>query len=339
MRLAVVGWAADSGVGRELIDALRHLPVLCAFIFDDSGKPTRSDLLDVPHHMSQGRDVVSEMKSFIETHRPDTVLTWEAPGSWAFPEIWNARGIRWIHVVHSDWFAPQYVHLWRHAVLVAPNRACQDELMIMGLTSVLLPVPVDTERLVFRQRTKCSLFLSVYGYGGMEDRRSLPEIFAAWAAMEDPPPLVIQAQRRPPELNHMRLPHGIEIKVGNVPEPADLWTTGDVAVQPSRYEGVGISLLEAQACGAPVITTDAGPMKDVAPDLLVAAERTKSVRHLGRVFQSHVPSSHHLKRLVEGLYGKDISELSSRARTRVESTFSWKALRGRWMELLSEGGR
>lgn len=336
MRLAVVGWAADSGVGRELIDAMRHLPVSSSFILPNKIKPTRVDLITkTPCHFSTGHNPRVEMETFINRYKPDTILTWEVPGSWDFPDIWSAHGIRWVHVVHWDWFAPNYSGLWKKAVLVAPNKLCQDELAnVHGLKSTLLSVPVDTDRLVFQRRKICQLFVSMYGYGGLENRRSLPEVFGAWGAMRAPPPLVIRAQHRPYEIDSSPLPAGVSLDIRNVPEPSDLWNTGDVAVQPSRYEGLGLGLLEAQARGVPVITTDAPPMNEIAPDLLVPCIRKEMVMHLGRSFPSYVPSPEHIRARVEELHMKDVSELSDRARRRSETMYSWKALRQRWIEIL-----
>lgn len=338
MRLAVVGWAADSGVGRELVDAVRHLPVSSGFIMSNPSKPTRKDLVSgIPCVFTecQGLSLVGDMTEFLKVHRPDTVLTWEVPGSWDFPSMWAKARIKWVHVVHWDWFAPAHIGFWRSAKLISPNEMCRHELQKYGLVSVHLPVPVDTDRLTFRERKRADLFISVYGYGGLENRRSLPEIFAAWAGIPNPPPLRIYAQQRPTEVAGPAVPAGVEVFLGNTPEPADLYSEGDVAVQPSRYEGVGISMLEAQACGLPVVAINAPPMDEVAPDLGIPVASILSVRLMNKDIPSYVPSVDGLKRRIEELRGKDISELSRRVRRRVEDKFSWKALGGRWMEALT----
>ena len=46
------------------------------------------------------------------------------------------------------------------------------------------------------------------------------------------------------------------------PNRANVYTGFDVLIQPSSYEGFGLPILEAQACGMPVITTDAQPMSE-----------------------------------------------------------------------------
>lgn len=340
MHLAVVGWAADSGVGRELIDAVRNLPVSSAFILHNASKPTRKDLLvGTPTYFSNPANLDRQMELFLECHRPDTILTWEVPGSWSFPDIWADRGVRWIHMVHWDWFstAPEHLKVWSKATrLLAPNRMCQRELMeTCGLESTPLPVPVDTQRLVFRERKKADLFVSVYGYGGPSHRRSIPEIETAWRNMGDSAPkLLIRAQKPVHEFKGPP-PPGISVQLGNMPEPSDLYRSGDVALQPSRYEGVGVSLIEAQASGLVVIAVDAPPMNEIVYGPLIPVERSVKTSIMGKPLLSHVPSVSGMVDIVSRLKGTDISRISREARRQVVQAFSWTALRDRWIETLS----
>jgi len=334
MRLALVGWANDSGLGREFFDAVNHLPVEAAFVLQNAGKPTRRDLLEkVKHHLASKPQAPTEMEKFIETYKPDTILTWEIPGGWEYPGIWKRHGIRWVHVVHWDWFAPQHMALWKEADLVAPNAMCQRELeKNYGLKAALLPVPIDTDLFKFRLRERAETFISVYGYGGAENRRGLPQIFMAWKTFMGKPPLVFRAQQKPYETN---MPFGVGFQIGSTPDPAGLFVTGDVAVQFSRFEGVGVTLLEAQACGLPVIAVDAEPMNELAPDLLVPVDRVEHPVIYGKRLPSYVGSSAALTRTVLRLYRTDITELSNLARARVEKNYSWMALKQQWISLLS----
>ena len=54
----------------------------------------------------------------------------------------------------------------------------------------------------------------------------------------------------------------IDFVVDNCEDNSRNYAYGQVYVCPSRNEGLGITLYEAMSCGLPVITTDAGPMKD-----------------------------------------------------------------------------
>lgn len=343
MRLAVVGWAADSGVGRELIDALSFLPVDAAFIFDNPNKPTRKDLIQVPYVLSKGADQITEMKRFIRDFQPTTILTWEVPGpdyvdgTWDLPGLWHAAGIKWLNVVHWDWFKGQHKDVFRKAHLISPNLMCQQELKRQyGFNSTYLPVPVDTTQFRFRERKKAVSFVSVYAYGGRDNRRSVPEINAAWTKMENPPGLTFLAQKYPAELAALKRHPQIHVRVGSVPHPQDLYKGADIAVQPSRYEGVGLSMIEAQACGVPVIAVNAPPMNEVVlPDLLVNVETSITVNISGKALPSYIPSSDHLKTVVENIVGKDITELSRKCRQWVERKLSWNALLPKWLATIA----
>jgi glycosyltransferase involved in cell wall biosynthesis len=340
MRLAVVGWAGDSGVGRELIDAVRNLPVSCAFILENPSKPTRKDLMvGTSSYFANSANLDKQMELFIECHRPDTILTWEVPGAWSFPAVWAKKDVKWVHMVHWDWFsvAPEHAAAWKLAHhFLAPNAMCQRELAAIGYQATLLPVPVDTKRLIFRERSKADLFVSVYGYGGPNDRRSIPEIAEAWKKMAPTPPkLVIRAQKPVEELKGAPPPNGITIELGNMPEPADLYKTGDVALQPSRYEGVGVSLVEAQACGMPVIAIDAEPMKDIVCGPLISVEKTMKIPIMGKALTAYIPSVKGMVEILSSLKGKDVADLSRKARAFAEEKFSWAVLRNQWIETLS----
>jgi glycosyltransferase involved in cell wall biosynthesis len=339
MRLAVVGWAGDSGVGRELIDAVRNLPVSCAFILENPHKPTRKDLLlGTPSYFANPANLDKQIELFIECYRPDTILTWEVPGAWSFPAIWTRKDVKWVHMVHWDWFsvAPEHMSAWKMARLLCPNTLCQRELKALGLNAALIPVPVDTNRLIFKERKKAELFISVYGYGGPKDRRSIPEILEAWKKMAGgAPKLVIRAQKPVEEIKGQLPPAGISVELGNMPEPADLYKVGDIALQPSRYEGVGVSLVEAQACGMVVIAVNAEPMKDIVCGPLIPVEKTIKIPIMGKLITSNIPSVKGLIDIITPLRGKDISDLSRKARSFAEEKFSWVALKDRWIETLS----
>jgi glycosyltransferase involved in cell wall biosynthesis len=55
---------------------------------------------------------------------------------------------------------------------------------------------------------------------------------------------------------------------------AVLYSHAGVLVLPSLYEGFGLPVLEAMACGAPVVCSNAGPLPEVAGDAAVMLEPT-----------------------------------------------------------------
>lgn len=332
MRLALVGWASDTGVGMELRDAFRYLPVAGVFYLDHPGKPKSADFKGTTHGSS---DLLLKMNVFLESNDIDTILSWETPGSWDFPALWAAKGIRWYCVAHYDWFAPKQIPAWKQAKIIVPfSQAGLGLRMIYGLETTLLPVPVDLERLPFRQRTKADRFVTVYGHGGPGDRRSIVQIMEAWRLMGDQaPPLLIRAQKVIKELEG-GLPTNVTVHFENLLKASDLYANSDVALMPSKYEGVGLSLIEAQACGLPVITTDMEPMKSIAPDYLVSGDVGKI-----EIMQDHwvATCTAHPAAIadrVKALFRQDITEASREARFRVQKDYSWGILKDKWIEVL-----
>jgi glycosyltransferase involved in cell wall biosynthesis len=68
-----------------------------------------------------------------------------------------------------------------------------------------------------------------------------------------PPALLAQWRQRP----------GVEF-LGHVPDIRTVWAAAHIAVLPSRREGLPLSLLEAAACGRPLIATDVPGCREIA---------------------------------------------------------------------------
>jgi glycosyltransferase involved in cell wall biosynthesis len=280
--------------------------------------------------VSGGLNPVAEMRAFIDKFKPDTILTWEWPGRWEFPAIWAEKGIRWVNVVHWDWFPAERLETLRKADLVAPNRVCQEGLAKIGLTSTLLPVPLDISKFTFVKREKAKRFGMAYGAGGANGRRSLVEVLEALESMESPPNFVVKSQVNCKEFKKVL---NAELVVANTFDPQDVYKDFDVAVQPSKFEGVGLSILEAEACGVPVITVDAEPMRTLAPDLLVTATPSDVSNMSGAVLQAWKPDIKSIAWRIGDVFGKDIGDLSSKARSNAEK-FSWDSLKKQWEAFL-----
>lgn len=331
MKLAAIGPLDNSGAASEMADALRQLAFSSVYI----DHPTcRIDLIPISSwYLPKYADPAVDMRKFIDLHRPDVLVSWGRPPHAEFVRIWNEKGVRWVHVAHWDLFDPG-LDTWRQAVLISPNQACKKALQEHGFRSIHLPIPVDTDRFAFRPRMKAETFLTIYGSGGPHSRRSLSELFLAWWELDKTPSLVVKSRGIPLELDHCQAPERVRIDVGIRREPADLYAEGDVAIQVSRYEAVGMPILEAMSSGIPVITTKVGPMSELAPELAVEPEGTVQVRLNGKGLLTSIVSVRRLRERIQSIHGTDISGLSARARALVEEKFSWKALRGQWINSL-----
>jgi glycosyltransferase involved in cell wall biosynthesis len=120
--------------------------------------------------------------------------------------------------------------------------------------------------------------------GTIEPRKNVPALVRGWqravAALDDPPALVVAGGRG--------WDTGVEAALGEVPARLDVRLPGylpldllagflggaEVVVYPSSAEGFGLPVLEAMACGAPVLTTRAAALAEVGGDAVGYAEPT-----------------------------------------------------------------
>jgi glycosyltransferase involved in cell wall biosynthesis len=206
-----------------------------------------------------------------------------------------------------------------------------------------VPWPVETGSFRFRQRRKCERFVFINGTGGVPAcrldgterpmRRKGLDVVLGAAQVAPEIPWIVYSQTN----DLARWPGNVLVK----PPPADhadLYDDGDVCVQPSRWEGLGLQLLECQAAGMPLVTTDAPPMNEYHPLRLIQPHR----REWGFVHDAqpiHLPmvDSWSLAEVLRELYGTDLGAASIAARTFVESHHNWDRAAGELRRLFETG--
>ena len=132
------------------------------------------------------------------------------------------------------------------------------------------------------------------------------------------------------------LPLGVEWRHEMVPPPG-LYHLGRICVQPSKLEGLGLTLVEAMAARRPLVTTDAPPMHEfVTPETgwLVPVKEWRP-REDPIVFQeAHVSPEDLARTMVEALQTPpDLLEQKTQATLmRTRHLFDWEAFKGRIAE-------
>jgi len=113
--------------------------------------------------------------------------------------------------------------------------------------------------------------------GTLEPRKNLDtllEAYALWCRAQPSAPLLVIAGAKGWYFQHVfasveRLSLDDRVRfVGYVPaeELPGWYGTADVFIYPSQYEGFGLPVLEAMACGTPVITSDRSSLPEIAGD-------------------------------------------------------------------------
>jgi glycosyltransferase involved in cell wall biosynthesis len=160
----------------------------------------------------------------------------------------------------------------------------------------------------------------IFALGTLEPRKNLVGLLRAYARLRGPrPPLYVagaRGWRTSPIFDTVRqLRLGDEVQfLGFVPEDElPLWyNAARLFAFPSLYEGFGLPVLEAMACGAPVITSTAASLPEVAGKaaVLVAPEDTDQI-------------AQEMQRVLDDAQLR----MEMRAAGRIQATrFSWRAM-------------
>jgi glycosyltransferase involved in cell wall biosynthesis len=136
-----------------------------------------------------------------------------------------------------------------------------------GVASRFRPLPADHLEAVRRRHRLPGRF--VLFVGTIEPRKNLMTLLAAWSRMRARPPLVVGGSWgwRGEEVRARLESLGPEVRLlGPVPAgdlPA-LYNLATCLAHPAWYEGFGLTLLEAMACGTPVVASRASSLPEVA---------------------------------------------------------------------------
>lgn len=210
--------------------------------------------------------------------------------NFVLPPVRRARGVVTVHdlaYLHSpetvsaaslryQTLVPRSIR--RAAVVCTPTQAVADEIQDVYRPAQIVVTHLGVDDAWFDAKPPDAQWKAAYGLpssyllfvGTLEPRKNLPTLLDAYRAMRstnpDVPPLVlVGATGWGPALDGL---DGV-ITPGYVDQD-DLRTIvagADCLVLPSRYEGFGIPVLEAFACGTPVVASDVPAIREVAGGL------------------------------------------------------------------------
>lgn len=324
----IVGYCCATGLGILTRDFYRHLPFARWLVVEhpqlgvDAAHLTPSCERSFE---SAGHGVLERWLTGLAT-----VFSIEREylaGLWA---VAKKKGVGVVLMPNAEWFDPKDERMSLIDRFIAPTRAC---LMMLeqtgfGRRTTYVPCPIDTTRFAFRQRERAELFVHFRGWGGHLERKGTNIVLEAARRCPDVP-FLIRGQRPlegewPPNAR----------SVGPTLHPEEQYAIGQVAIQPSRWEGIGLQILEAMACGLPTIVPNAPPMNEYPADeqLLVAAGARPVM--LGQPWTAWEMDVSLLTEAIRRVHGQRIHVLSRRARRKTERR-SWDQLRPALVDALT----
>jgi glycosyltransferase involved in cell wall biosynthesis len=333
---AVVGPKDDTGLGRAALDLTRLL------------FPARQ--LVTPSYRMQGHPIGQRdrwIPSDADDHRIEQALTEidvlivleDQPIHHRIIHAARNRGIKVHSLALWEWFS-HYAPIRKfYDKIICPNRFCRSIIRKFGFdNTVLLTWPVDVTALPERVIAgPAKTFVHNAGKFEADDRKSTLLTMEAFHRVRNQEvSFIVRSQNSLPQ--RIEDPR-IRYFTGNLPDYRDLYREGEVFVQPSKAEGLGLGILEAMSCGLPVLTTDYPPMNEYTTDsrMLVRTRWGKKLaEQAAYIPQAHlkIPRVNGLARHIEWCAKNDLAPFSRRNRKWALQNFDPGRLRIEWIQAL-----
>jgi glycosyltransferase involved in cell wall biosynthesis len=163
-------------------------------------------------------------------------------------------------------FGPLSRRVWQHASAVVANSAGLKELAAQTWNGTIHIIPNGVDTTEFKPaRRKRSGPLRLISVGRLIRRKGYDVLIEAMAGLDAELTLVGEGPEQD-KLQRLAQQHKVRVRfAGAVPHSrvAQELQKADVFVLPSRAEGMSNSVLEAMACGLPVVVSDVGGAEEL----------------------------------------------------------------------------
>jgi glycosyltransferase involved in cell wall biosynthesis len=334
---AVVAHKDDTGLGRQGRDLRRVLPLGRHIVIPSERLTT--------HPLNSDDELLLSPKAPDESVKQalqglQGIIFFER-ASWHRNLLRCARelGVATVGIPNWEWFRSDDQN-WNYCDLfVCVNNMGLRTVRSFGRTnSILLPWCLDLESLPKRSvKGPARVFIHNAGLVDSDDRKGTRDTVESFRRTRRKDiRLIVRLQK---EVPLPKTDDRIDVQIGNIESHADLYQNGDVAIQPSKMEGIGFSILEAACSGFPVITTNYPPMNEyvLQPELRVGTRWwNRKAFPTAWVKQAHLrlPRGAELTRRIEWCAENDMAPFSNQNRAWAEETFAPNHLRQQWSEAL-----
>lgn len=301
MQIGLIGYNCHTGLG-ELNRQIAEYINISAWLVCSHPKVANLPLVDKRYK------VIKDIGGLCK--QADAILFCERPYSNNLISYAKQQKKKIICIPMQEWLPGNLRDSWTAKVdlFLCPTAHCYS-LYKDKLPCKLFEWPVDLNRFKFQQRDMCNKFLFLNGHGGWKGRKGAELVLRLKNEWQDMP-LVVSSQSR------VDWPRGTEF-IESVENNYDLYKSGDVLIAPHSVDGIGLELLEAAACGLPIISTDGNPWNEFPAVCRIPAHKTRKA--VGNVVDWYNPDYSNLLEVCRELVGKDIRQYSLEGRKWAES--------------------
>ena len=350
-RLGLINYVNDSGLGTIAVNFRKHLSLDSQFVIRHPIKGTYDN--NIPHTFGDLEPTIDQLNEYLDTCKPEVVIIIETPFNFDFFKIMHDRGIKVVLIPMIDSISiEKFIPYEKYIDFVINFTKVGHKIYLEhwpGNYFMHIPYPIDTDYFNPGNAAKPRSFISKIlqfqytflhssGWGGAGFRKGTDLIPIAFRQLEykykDKISLSILGQ--PGEQQHNSADRTF-FHIINLDEAIDLYRNGKIFICPSRREGLGLPILEAMACGLPVITTDASPMNEWFPEdypLLVNVQNQTDLPY-GDI-PMYTPNVFDLMKKMEFAHKNPelMDQLGETNRIIIQEKFSWDVLRDKYLEFL-----
>lgn len=329
-KIGIIGYLCNTGIGSLVDDHKKFLPIDSHYVIPHSKH-------GVDLSKKDGRCVFANqipLEQWLSSLRA-LVLVEYPPKGLELLRLCKKHHVKTICLVDIDWFNPK--EAWCSLVdwFVCPNQHTFTTLSTNGFKNArLIPCSIDTDYFPFTLRRTCSSFLFNNGWGGFRQRKGFDLVQQVFNQVDYP--LHVNSQLK---IEDWVRP-SIQVHVGNLPTRKELYAKGDIYLAPTRWEGWGLHIAEAMACGLPALVTSGLPMCEYVQTTRyhISILSVKKMNESRFSAMAYAPDPVHFLKQVKDLYGKNISLDSEQARERIEKYYSWRVNGVKFLSLFQEAG-
>lgn len=333
MKIGTIGYANNSGLGVMLKFFRKHLEIDSQLVIRWEAKGTNLNDLRCNFSITSKENPSKEALEKFINFGLDVVLIIEYPFCWNYLKILKEKGIKIVYIPMLDSIGTSVLEKYKDFVdlWLCINKWSYNIIKSKGWKCCYLPYPIDTDYFKFIQRGENKVLLHNAGYVGLKSRKGTDLVLRAFQKLKEIVDIKLIINSQVP-LEKYGCLWDVDLRVGEKPEIIDLYKEGDVYLAPSRFEGNGLTMYEAMACGFPVITTDAPPMNEVIEDKEFLI-KVKNNLYFGEENVVYEPDLNDLILKINFAMNIDLKEVSKRNREIIEEKFSWNVLKSQYLDV------